>query len=187
LAPLGGSNSAERKGLLTIDVVVTDAAGNPTSDLAPRDFTLLDNGQPVPIRTLHNSLAASEPAPELIFVFDTVNLSPQQLKQTESETVHFLRRDNGRLETPCFLYRFTRDGLFSSAKLSRDGNILAKEVEQHKFPRTVWSWGRDRGPGSVGPWVGAPQGIVGNSHTESGYRCGNPECIQRSSPPSIRI
>ena len=98
LAPLGGSSSAERKGLLTIDVVVTDAAGNPASDLAPRDFTLLDNGQPAPIRTLHNSLAASEPAPELIFVLDTVNLSPQQLKQTESETVHFLRRNNGHLD-----------------------------------------------------------------------------------------
>ncbi len=56
-------DSAERKGLFTIDVVVTDAAGNPVSDLAPRDFTLLDNGQPAKIRTLHNSLAASEPAP----------------------------------------------------------------------------------------------------------------------------
>jgi hypothetical protein len=110
LAPLGGSSSAERKGLLTIDVIVTDAAGNSTSDLAPRDFTLLDNGQPAPIRTLHNSLAASEPAPELIFVLDTVNLSPQQLKETESEAVHFLRRNNGHLETPCFLYWFTRDG-----------------------------------------------------------------------------
>ena len=153
LAALGGSSSAERKGLLTIDVVVTDAAGNPASDLAPRDFTLLDNGQPAPIRTLHNSLEA----PELIFVLDAVNLSPQQLKQTESETVHFLSRNNGHLEAPCYLYWFTRDGLFSSAKLSRDGNLLAKEVEQHKFPRTVWSWGRDSGPGSIGPWVGGSQ------------------------------
>ena len=87
LATLGGSSSAERKGLFTLDVVVSDAAGDPVSDLAPRDFTLLDNGQPARIHTLHNSLAA----PELIFVLDTVNLSPQQLTRTESAIVHFLR------------------------------------------------------------------------------------------------
>ena len=152
LAPLGSSSSAERKGLLAIDVVVTDAAGNPASDLESRDFILLDNGQPSRIRTLHNSWAASEPAPELILILDTVNLSPQQLRQTESETAHFLRRNNGHLEAPSFLYRFTRDGLFSSSTLTRDGNVLAKEVEQHKSPRTVWSWNQNSEP-----WAGGPQ------------------------------
>jgi VWFA-related protein len=142
LAPLGGSSSAERKGLFTIDIVVTNAAGNPVSDLAPRDFTLLDNGQPARIRTLHNFLAeTSEPAPELIFILDSVNLSPQQLTRTESAIVHFLRRNEGRLEATCFVYRLARDGLFSSSKPTRDGNMLAKEVEQRKSPRTVWrSW-----------------------------------------------
>jgi hypothetical protein len=154
LAPLGAAISAERKGLFTIDVVVIDAAGNRVSDLAPQDFTLLDNGQPARIRTLHNSLAASEPAPELIFILDTVNLSPQQLTRTESAIVHFLRRNNGRLETTCFLYRLTRDGLFSSSKLTRDGNMLAKEVEEHKSPRTVWRSGRDNEPGPLGSWEG---------------------------------
>jgi len=116
-----------------------DAAGNSVSDLAPRDFTLLDNGQPARIRTLHSSLAA----PELIFVLDAVNLSPQQLTQTESAIVQFLRRNNGRLDSPCFLYQLTRGGLFSSSMPTRDGNLLAKEVEQHKAPRTVWRNKRD--------------------------------------------
>ena len=126
LAPLSATDPVVRDGLFTIDVVVTDAAGKPVSDLAPRDFTLLDNGQPAKIRTLHNSLAASEPAPELIFVLDAVNLSPQQLTQTESAIVHFLRRNNGRLETTCFLYRLTRDGLFSSSQPTRDGNTAGQ-------------------------------------------------------------
>ncbi len=78
------------------------SAGNPVSDLAPWDFTLLDNGQPAKIRTLHNSLEASEPAPELIFVLDAINLSPQQLTQTESAIVHFLRRNSGRLRRRMF-------------------------------------------------------------------------------------
>ncbi len=155
-APLGASSSAERKGLFTIDVVVTDAAGNPVSDLSPRDFTLFDNGQPAPIRTLHNSLAtANQPPPELIFVLDAVNLSHPQLAQTESAMAHFLRRNNGRLDSPSFLYRLTRDGLFSSSKPTRDGNLLAKEVEQHKPPRRVWRSVRNDGPDLLRAWVGS--------------------------------
>ncbi len=79
LARLSAADPVVHKGLFTIDVDVTDAAGNPVSDLAPWDFTLLDNGRPARIRTFHNSLAPLEPAPELIFVLDTINLSPQQL------------------------------------------------------------------------------------------------------------
>ena len=160
LAPLGASSSAEHKGLFTIDVVVTDAAGNPVSSLATPDFTLLDNGQPARIRTLHNSLSASEPAPELIFVLDTVNLSLQQVTQTERAIVHFLRRNNGSMDSRCFLYRLTRDGLFSSldsSELTRDGNLLAKEVEQHKFPRIVWRSGRNNEPNLLRSWAGRSQ------------------------------
>jgi VWFA-related protein len=157
LAPLSATDPVVREGLFSIDLVVADSAGKPVSDLAPWDFTLLDNGQPAKIRTLHNSLEASEPAPELIFVLDAINLSPQQLTQTESAIVHFLGRNNGRQEDACFLYRLTRDGLFSSAELTRDGNLLAKEVEQHKSPRTVWRLGRNDGPNLLRAWVGAPQ------------------------------
>ena len=157
LAPLGASSSAEREGLFTIDVVVTDAGGKPVSDLAPRDFTLLDNGQPAKIRTFNTSAAPTEPPAELIFVIDAVNLSAQQLTRTESAVVHFLRRNNGRLEGPCFLYRLTRDGLFSSAMPTRDGNLLAKEVEQHKSPRTLWRAGRNSEPVLLGSWAGSSQ------------------------------
>ncbi len=161
LVALSATAPVVRDGLFSIDVVVTDAAGHPVSELEPWDFTLLDNGQPAKIRTLRNSLAAPESAPdaapELIFVLDAVNLSPQQLAQTESAIVHFLRRNNGRLEDPCFLYRLTRDGLFSSSKLTRDGNLLAKEVEQHQFPRIVWRSVQNDGPNLLRAWVGSAQ------------------------------
>jgi VWFA-related protein len=146
-----------REGLFSIDLVVTDSAGNPVSDLRPWDFTLLDNGQPAKIRTVHKSREASVPAPEMIFVLDAINLSPQQLTQTESAIVHFLRRNSGRLDSPCFLYRLTRDGLFSSLKPTRDGNLLAKEVEQHKSPRTVWRSVRNDGPNLLRAWVSSSQ------------------------------
>lgn len=153
LAPLSATDPVVRDGLFSIDLVVADSAANLVSDLAPRDFTLLDNGQPARIRTLHNSTAASESTPELIFVLDKVNLSPPQLMRTESAIVHFLQRNNGLLDSPCFLYRLTRDGLFSSSMPTRDGNLLAKEVEQHKSPRTVWRNERD----PLGPSKGTSQ------------------------------
>jgi VWFA-related protein len=143
-----------RDGLFSIDLVVADSAGNPVLDLPPWDFTLLDNGQPAKIRTVHKSREASVPVPKLIFVLDAINLSPQQLTQTESAIVHFLRRNKGRLDSPCFVYRLTRDGLFSSSKPTRDGNLLAKEVEQHKSPRTVWRSVRNDGPNLLHAWVG---------------------------------
>jgi VWFA-related protein len=141
LAHLSASDPVVRDGLFTIDLVVADSAGNPVPDLAPSDFTLLDNGHPAKIRTWHNSLAASGPPPELIFVVDAVNLSPQQLTQTESAIAHFLLRNNGHLEFPCFLYRLTRDGLFSSLRPTMDGALLAKELDGTRTQWTVWRAG----------------------------------------------
>jgi VWFA-related protein len=157
LTPLSATDPVVRDGLFSIDLVVADSASNPVSHLAPWDFTLLDNGQPAKIRTMHNSLEASEPAPELIFVLDAINLSSQQLTQTESAIVHFLRRNSGRQEAACFLYRLTRDGLSSSSKPTRDGNLLAKEVEQHKSPRIVWKSVRNDGPNLLRSWVDISQ------------------------------
>ena len=157
LAPLSATDPVVGDGLFSIDLVVADSAGNPVSDLPPWDFTLLDNGQPAKIRTVRKSREPFVPAPELIFVLDTVNLSRQQLTQTESAIVHFLRRNNGRLDSQSFLYRFTRDGLLSSSKPTRDGNLLAKEVERHKSPRTVWRSDQNDGPNLLRAWVDRSQ------------------------------
>ena len=141
LAPLSGNDAVVRDGLFRIDVVAEDSAGNPVSDLAPQDFTLLDSGQRAKIRTFHNALASSEPAPELIFVLDTINLSPEQLTQTESAISQFLRRNSGHLEFPCLLYRLTRDGLFSSLRPVKDGALLEEELEQTRSQMAVWRLG----------------------------------------------
>jgi VWFA-related protein len=156
-APLSASDSVVRDGLFSINVVVADSTGNPVSDLEPSDFSLLDNGQPAKIRTLHNSLAPSEPPTKLIFVLDAVNLPSQQFTQIESAVARFLGRNGGRLEAACFLYRLTRDGSFSSTMYTRDGSVLANEVEQHKSPRIVWRSGGSEESSLLRPWVGRPQ------------------------------
>jgi len=155
LAPLSATDPVVRDGLFSINVVVADSAGNPVSDLELGNFTLLDNGQPAKIRTLHDSLAASEPAPELIFVLDGINLPSQQLTQIESAVAHFLRRNSGRLEAECSLYRLTRGALSSSSLPTRDGNLLASEVEQHKFPRIVWKPGGNDESALFRSWQGS--------------------------------
>ncbi len=116
-APLSATYSVVREGLLSIDVIVRDARREP--GFGPRAWGLHSSRQRArgtDYRTFYNALAAPEPAPELIFVLDAVNLSPPQLTQTESAIVQFLSRNSGHLEIPCFLYRLTHDGLFSSLR-----------------------------------------------------------------------
>ena len=136
-APLGATDPVVRKGLFRIDLVVADSTGNPVSDLAPWDFTLLDNGQPARIRTFHNA-QTPEPTPELIFVVDTINLSPEQLAQTESALSRFLGRKGGHLEFPCSIYRLTREGLFVSLRPTTDGALLIEELQQTRQQWSVW-------------------------------------------------
>jgi VWFA-related protein len=152
LAPLSATDPVVRDGLFSIDLAVADSSRNRVSDLTPSNFTLLDNGRPAIIRTFHGSRAAIEPAPEVIIVLDGINLSSQQLTQTESAVVHFLQRNNGRLDSPCFVYRLTPSGLFSSLRPTRDGNLLAKEAEKYKSPRTMWRIGRNGEPNPFEGW-----------------------------------
>ncbi len=145
--PSGPISTATRDGIFRIDVVVSDAGGNPVTAIDPGDFRLLDNGQPTRIFTLRRSKSAEGDRPELIFVFDAVSLSPQQLAQAEHAAAEFLRENQGRLAQPSFFYRITHAGLFSSSGLTTDGNVLADEVEKRKLPRTVWGSGTRTAPG----------------------------------------
>jgi len=138
-ATLGADDPVEHKGLFTIDVVPTDAAGNPISNLEPSAFTILDNDKPAKIRTFARSPAASEPAPHLIFVIDAINLSSEQLAQTERTLTGFFLRNNGRLEFPTSLYWLTRDGLFSSLRPVMDGSLLVQELQQNRWQLPVWT------------------------------------------------
>ena len=145
-------SSASREGLFRIDVVVTDAGGGLVTDLHPGDFTLFDNDQPTRIFTLNASTRTEPKAdglPELILVFDDVDLSAQQLARVEEVTGQYLRENGGRLAQPVALYRLTHNGLYSSTTAVTDGNALAMEVEKRKEPRIVWMAGKPLGQAQV--------------------------------------
>jgi VWFA-related protein len=161
--PVGPISSAIREGIFRIDAVVTDAAGNLVTDLAPADFRLLDNGQATRIFTVQSSTAPeaeSEPLPELIFVFDEDYDSDElrkRMKVTEEVVASYLRENGGRPAQPVFLYRIAHEGLYASAKPSMDGNLLAEEAEKKKEPRLVWR------AGNKGPW----EHLIDQAHTPS--------------------
>src|ERR1039457_240705 len=65
------------KGLISLDVVVTDKWGKPVSGLEAGDFTLLDNGQAekmVSFQAFDEIAALPTPPAELILVIDAINL-----------------------------------------------------------------------------------------------------------------
>jgi len=141
--PLGPATFVQRDGLFRIDVTVSDSSGNLVPGLEARDFTLFDNGHPTRIFTLQSSTtpAASEPLPELIFVFDEDYHSNElraRIELAEQVVARSLRENGGHLAQPVFLYRIAHEGLYASAKPSMDGNLLAEEAEKRREPRLVW-------------------------------------------------
>ncbi|PWT79452.1 MAG: hypothetical protein C5B58_13475 [Acidobacteria bacterium] len=143
LASAAGASALSREGIFRIDVSVTDSAGKSVTDLRAGDFALLDNGQSTRVRTFHSSTApggSSDAAAELIFVFDEVDLSPEQSAQARQDLATYLRKQ-AVLDQPVQMYRLTHEGLFSTSHPSIDGNALADDVMKRNTPRPVWRAG----------------------------------------------
>lgn len=129
------------RGLISLDVVITDKSGKPVSGLEPGDFTLLDNGEPqklVSVQAFDSITPTPEPPPEVILVLDAINLAPQQLALAEHEAEKFLRRNNGHLVQPVSIYLLSASALSVASMSSTDGNALAAQVANKKGLRVIW-------------------------------------------------
>lgn len=147
------------RGMVQLDVVVTDPSGNPISGLSEKDFTLLDDGKPQKIvsfqafdrvgdhagsdaeGTQHSDKSHTVPpgSPvEVLLVIDELNMPPPQLAAAEHEAESFLRQNQGRLRQPVTIYRLNNDGLSASVQPSTDGNALADEITRRPEPRWLW-------------------------------------------------
>jgi hypothetical protein len=123
------------KGLIRLDVLVRDAAGEALAGLGRDDFTVLDNGQPQNIVAFRPSLraagqagAGASPDVSVVVLLDTLALPSGLATQERQQVVAFLRADGGRLAWPVTVYTLEDAGFFLTAKASRDGNALAKAV-----------------------------------------------------------
>jgi VWFA-related protein len=118
---------------ISIDVVVTDKAGNPVAGLSQADFTLLDNGRPASITgfSASDEDATGSAAPvEAVLVFDTVNTGFHEVSIARTQVTTFLRQNGGKLALPISVVWMTNGGWMELAAPSRDGNALAAQIDK---------------------------------------------------------
>jgi VWFA-related protein len=123
------------EGLIKLDVLVTDAAGNPISGLSGADFGLLENGRPqnvLSFRAFDGSGGSTEPPVKIIVLIDTIALPESLVRQERLAVTSYLRQSGGRLEHPFSVFWLADSGLWSVAR-SADGNLLAREIERSDF------------------------------------------------------
>ena len=152
-------------GLLQLDVVVTDAAGKPVTGLQAKDFTLLDNGQPIKIVSFQpngGALGRPESPVAVVLVLDMLEL-PRNLVLDELNSVQaFLRRNGGHLAQPISVFTLLETGLWQIGDASRDGNLLAQQVAHNTAFRLIRSFtrsqavgGAESGASADRPWLKA--------------------------------
>lgn len=125
-------NRAAPKGSLHFDFSVTDAAGNPVTDLQPWDLKLTDNGRVAKImffRGYDGKIVLPDPPVEVIVVIDELNLSLQQVAFLRDQVVRFLRQNGGHPAQPVSIMLLTDKGLHVQPQPSLDGNGMAAMVE----------------------------------------------------------
>lgn len=118
---------------MQLDVLVTDAAGQPVTGLQPWDFNLLDNHHRSKIlyfRTFDGGAAKPDPPVEVILVLDLLNISPEMAAFERNELDRYLRGNDGRLPQPVTLMVLSDKGLQVQARPSSDGNALAAVLKK---------------------------------------------------------
>ncbi len=120
------------QGQIQLDVVVTDQSGKPVTGLSRSDFTLLDNNHPADIQSFEANGGSAATPPQIILVFDMVNIGFDQVSYSRGGLDEFLRSDGGRLGAPVQIYWYTETGLSplkGETAPTSDGNALAAEID----------------------------------------------------------
>ena len=113
-----------------LNVLVTDASGNPVKGLTQQDFTLLDNQQPQAIASFRTVLGgAASVATHVILLIDALNNSSRAINYERKETEKFLRQGQGRLPYPTSIATLTGAGA-SVSQPSQDGEFLIGELQK---------------------------------------------------------
>ena len=135
------------EGSMHLDLSVTDAAGNPVTDLEPWDMKLTDNGHPAKIlsfRGYDGKTVLPNPPVEVILVIDALNLSPQLVAFMRDQAMSFLRQNGGRPALPISIMLLTDKGLSVQPQPSLDGNGMANLV--HSIHPSISSINAAMGP-----------------------------------------
>jgi VWFA-related protein len=99
LAERPPAKQSEESRSVTLDVRVEDALGRPVLGLQPKDFSVMDNATPEKIATFSSSSTGTD-AVEIIFVFDALSSSFEDVARARQQLSGFLREDGGQLAHP---------------------------------------------------------------------------------------
>jgi VWFA-related protein len=144
--PLKPATSVARdraEGLIRLDVLVTDAAGQPVRGLKQADFSLQESDQQRKIVTFEAVDRHGPPADaagkdvgndgpvKIIFMIDTIELPPELARDERLAVEGYLRKNGGRLDHPVSIFELSEVGLFEAAHASAGGNVLADDIEHN--------------------------------------------------------
>lgn len=125
-------------GPIVLDIVATGKSHKPVDGLAQQDFTVLDNGQPTSILSFREQKGpTAQPEPQLFFVIDEVNTTLEDVMYERASVKRFLIQNHGQLAYPVSLAVFTEDGMQIQTHSSRDGDSLAKALDQVSVSRRL--------------------------------------------------
>jgi VWFA-related protein len=130
-------------------VVVTDATGKPVAGIRPGDLSLLEEGRPQKILSFDAFDAralGAEPPMKIILLIDTIELAPELARNERLAVEAYLRKDGGHLTRPVSMFLLSDLGLWTLARPSSDGDVLAREIERNEYTEVRHNRGW-QGPG----------------------------------------
>ena len=117
---------------IRLDVVVNAKSGQPVTNLAQQDFTILDNKSPRPITSFKVVTAAQEPV-EVIVLIDAANTPFTLAASVRDQTEKFLKAHEGVLAHPTAVAVLTDDGMQIDNNFATDGNLLSDSLEHRQI------------------------------------------------------
>jgi len=117
------SNATHR---ITMNVQVTDSAGNPVSDLRAEDFTLYDNNQQRQIAAFRSiDGEALNDATQILILLDAVNTPPAALDQEKTAIFKYLAESHKPLSFPT-AFALWFNGHLSATPATTDRNAIGR-------------------------------------------------------------
>jgi len=111
---------------ITMNVQVTDATGNPASDLRAQNFSLYDNRQPRRIVAFHPiDGAAMSDATQVVIVLDAVNTPPQGLDEAKNAIFKYLAESRKPFALPTAVALWF-NGHLSATPATTDRNAIGR-------------------------------------------------------------
>lgn len=118
---------------IVLDVVAADRSGLPVTGLAQQNFTVLDDGKPLPIVGFHATTLRSpeDPPVEVTFVVDEVNTSFNRVAYERNQIENFLKA-NSELKHPVRLAFFSDTNSEMQMTGSTDAHTVLADFDQHE-------------------------------------------------------